>query len=45
MGVLALTAFDAFESFKTPVDDTAVTQDSDTQTVGRDGASVPPVGQ
>jgi hypothetical protein len=44
MGVLALTAFDAFESFKTPVDDSALTQDSDTQTAGRDSASAPPTG-
>ena len=41
MGVLALTAFDAFETIKTPVEDAAVTE-SDTQTAGRDGAMPPP---
>ena len=41
MGVLALTAFDAFETIKTPIEDAAVTE-SDTQTAGRDGAMPPP---
>jgi hypothetical protein len=45
MGVLALTAFDAFETIKTPVtDESAAVQDSDVQTAGRDGLTPPPTG-
>ena len=44
MGVLALTAFDAFETIKTPVTDEAAVQDSDVVTVGKEGSTPPPTG-
>lgn len=44
MGVLALTAFDAFESFKTPTEEAAVLQ-SDVETAGgKEGSTPPPTG-